>query len=73
VSRFTLAALGLALCSEVCTSLWIWLRSPTDSLRVWYQGSFVAYESERLLPWFIVFAILWGALSLVRRYISEKG
>ena len=54
----------IALIAEVGASLWLWLSSPTDTVRVWYEGNFWAYEAVRIIPWFILFAILAAAYSL---------
>lgn len=62
-----LAILVIALVAEVGTSWWRWVRAPTDTLRVWYEGSFVTYEIERLIPWVIILSILNGILLLIRR------
>jgi hypothetical protein len=47
----------LALFSEVISSGWTWIRAPSDTLRVGYEGSFLAYEFERLVPWSIAFVV----------------
>ena len=62
-----LAILVIALVAEVGTSWWRWVRAPTDSLRVWYQGSFLAYEGERLVPWIIILAVASAAYFLLKR------
>ena len=48
----------VALLSEVTSSGWTWIRAPSDTLHVGYEGSFVAYEIERLVPWSIAFIAL---------------
>lgn len=49
-----LVLLALALLAELGASWWTWVRSPTDSLRALYLGSFLDYELERLVPWSVV-------------------
>lgn len=43
--------------AEVVASWWIWGRTPTDTIRVWYSG-FWAFEAGRLHYWLPVFASL---------------
>ena len=57
----------IALVAEVFASWWAWGRAPTDSLRVLYEGDFLAYEVERLIPWLIVFALLGIIRLLIKR------
>ena len=49
-----LAFFILALLAELGSSWWTWVRSPTDSLRALYLGSFLDYEIERLVPWSVI-------------------
>lgn len=52
----------ISLAVEVGTSLWRWLRAPTDGLHVEYNFSFLAYEAERIVPWavfFVLMILLW--------------
>lgn len=52
----------ISLSVEVSTSLWKWLRAPTDGLHVYYNFSFLAYEAERIVPWaafFVLIVMLW--------------
>lgn len=67
-----LAILVIALVAEVGTSWWRWVRAPTDTLRVWYEGSFVSYEIERLIPWVIILTILSGIWLLIRSRSAFK-
>ena len=57
--------------AEVAASWWVWDRTPTDTVRVWYPG-FWAFETGRLRCWVTVLALvltLWIALwyPLLRR------
>jgi hypothetical protein len=54
----------IALVAEVAASWWTWERAPSDSLRTLYQGSFGAYEAERLIPWLVGFTLL-GIVRLI--------
>lgn len=67
-----LAILVIALVAEVGTSWWRWVRAPTDTLRVWYEGSFVSYEIERLIPWVIILTIVNGIWLLIRSRSAFK-
>lgn len=67
---------GVTLLTELATSLWTWVRAPTDTLRVEYD-SFFAYERQRLIVWLIVMAVItvmWlvsrkmGNVSVARRH-----
>jgi hypothetical protein len=60
MKRHPWAMFIVALLTELGTSFWQWGRYPTDSVRSWYEGSFWLYEAERLIPWAIIFVILWG-------------
>jgi len=48
----------VALVSELVSSVWTWIRAPSDTLHVGYDGSFLAYEIERLIPWSLAFVAL---------------
>jgi hypothetical protein len=62
----------LALVAEVATSWWQWVRAPTDTLRVRYGGSFLAFEIERFIPWLIILMIAIAAYLVLRvRYKSR--
>jgi len=66
-----IAFLSLLFGAEVSASWWIWGRSPSDSLHVWYAG-FWAFETGRLhywVPTLAVAAILW----LAARYLFQRG
>jgi hypothetical protein len=62
-------ALALVLFSaEIVASWWVWGRTPTDTIRVWYSG-FWPFEAGRLHYWLPVFAavlaiwiMVWYAL-----------
>jgi hypothetical protein len=58
----------VALLSELGTSWWVWGRAPTDSLRVLYGLSFLAYMKERLIPWLIIFAVF----ALLANFIGKR-
>jgi hypothetical protein len=62
----------VSLSVEVATSLWRWLRAPTDTLRAVYHGSFLGYEAERLVPWAVSF-LLAASLWLFLRRLSGAG
>lgn len=49
-----LPLLTFTLLAELVASWWTWVRSPTDSLRALYLGSFWDYELERLVPWSVI-------------------
>jgi len=57
----------IALLSEITSSGWTWIRAPSDTLRVGYEGSFVAYETERLIPWLITLGVSLLVCLLVDR------
>ena len=67
VRKQTLAIFVIALLAELGTSWWRWARAPTDSLRVWYQGSFLVYEAERLVPWIIVLTVVTAAYLVLKK------
>jgi len=70
--RNYLAVLVIALIADIGTSWWRWVRAPTDSLRVWYEGSFWAYQSERLIPWAIILAMSMIVWFLIEKRIAPK-
>jgi hypothetical protein len=70
--RHYLAVLVIALIAEVGTSWWRWVRAPTDSLRVWYEGSFWAYQMGRLIPWAIILAMSMIVWFLIEKRIAPK-
>jgi hypothetical protein len=55
----------VALVSEVASSIWTWIRAPSDTLQVGYEGSFLAYEFERLIPWAIAFIAMVLVFTMV--------
>jgi len=55
-----IALVSWFLFAEIGASWWIWGRSPTDSIRVWYSG-FWTFESGRLVFWAPIFG---GALAM---------
>jgi hypothetical protein len=57
----------VALVTEVGVSFWTWGHSPTHALRDLYEGNFLAYESERFIPWLIIFALLGIVRFLIKR------
>lgn len=65
-ARFTVLA-ALLFGAEVAASWWVWGRSPTDTIRVWYSGLW-AFEAGRLHYWLPVFASL-VALWIVVWYV----
>jgi hypothetical protein len=67
MKRQLLALFVVALIAEISASWWTWVRAPTDSLRVGYQGSFITYELERLVPWLIIFIALNSTLYFIER------
>ena len=67
MKRGLAALFVVALIAEISTSWWIWVRAPTDTLRAWYEGSFISYELERLVPWLIIFIVVNGARFFIER------
>jgi len=67
-ARF-IAFASLLFGAEVAASWWVWNRTPTDTIRVWYSGFWV-FEAGRLAHyWFPVFAsvlalwvVVWYAI-----------
>ena len=55
-----LAFLTIFLIVEVVTSWWVWSSQPSHGVPDHYGFSFINYETERLLPWAVVAAILVG-------------
>jgi hypothetical protein len=55
----------VALVSEVASSIWTWIRASSDTLQVGYEGSFLAYEFERLIPWAIAFIAMVLVFTMV--------
>jgi hypothetical protein len=55
----------VALVSEVASSIWTWIRAPSDTFQVGYEGSFLAYEFERLIPWAIAFIAMVLVFTMV--------
>jgi hypothetical protein len=70
--RYLLPAFFISLIAEVATSWWKWVRAPTDGLRVAYAGNFMAYASERLGPWLVIFIALWAAFLLLDRVRAKR-
>ena len=70
--KYLLPAFIIAFTAEVATSWWKWVRAPTDGLRVFYRGNFFAYAAERLVPWLIIFVVLWAAFLLVDRTRTKR-
>lgn len=62
----------IALLAELATSWWKWVRAPTDGLRVYYRGNFWAYAAERLMPWLLVFVVLYAIWILVERILLKR-
>ena len=59
-ARF-IALASLLFGAEIVGSWWVWSRTPTDTIRVWYSG-FWPFEAGRLHYWFPVSAtvlVLW--------------
>lgn len=52
----TIAA--VCLLTELGTSWWTWVHAPTDSLRVVYDESFLAYERSRLVVWLVIMIVI---------------
>lgn len=52
----TIAAVTLL--TELAASWWMWMRAPTDTLRVRYDESFFLYERPRLLVWLIIMIVI---------------
>ena len=71
MSRYIFPPL-IALLAELATSWWNWVRAPTDGLRVYYRGNFWAYAAVRLLPWLLVFLVLYGTWILVEKLLLKR-
>lgn len=63
--------------ADVAASWWVWGRTPTDTIRVWYSG-FWLFEAGRLHYWLPVFAsllalwiVVWYALLRHARPIAR--
>jgi hypothetical protein len=59
-ARF-IALASLLFGAEIVASWWVWGRTPTDTIRVWYSG-FWPFEAGRLhywLPVFVAVLVLW--------------
>ena len=59
---------------EIGTSLLVWSGQPSHGLVDLYRFSFVRYETERLIPWAIIVAVLslmWVARNLRYRRTSR--
>lgn len=67
MTRSDLAIITVGLLSEVGTSWWIWDRAPYDTLRSRYEGSFLAYELEGLMPWAVILTILMILYVVIRK------
>lgn len=57
----------VALLAELGALFWWWGQYPTDTVRVVYEGSFWMYVMEHIIPWAIIFFILWGAWLLISK------
>ena len=63
-----LGLLAVAFLVEVGASWWTWVRSPTDSLRALYLGSFLDYELDRLAPWSVLLMAAMFAWFVLHRW-----
>jgi hypothetical protein len=57
----------LCLSIEVVTSLWVWTSQPSHGLVDVYEGSFIKYETSRLLPWTLIVVAVLFLLLLARK------
>jgi hypothetical protein len=57
----------IAFLAEIGALLWWWGRYPTDTVRALYDGSFWRYAVEHIIPWALIFFILWGAWALISK------
>ena len=55
-----------AIAAEAIPSFWLWVTSPTDSVRVWYPSAF-SYVGEHFLVWCLAILCLLSLLTLARR------
>ena len=65
------AAFLFALVAEVAAIWWRWGAFPTDSLRVWYEGSFQTYFVDSFTPWLVIFTALTLAWLLFGKLRSK--
>jgi hypothetical protein len=70
--KYFLPALVISFVAEIAASYWTWGRAPTDGLRVVYEMNFTKYASERLLPWFVIFVVLWAVFLWIARTRSKR-
>ena len=57
----------IALLAEFGALLWWWGRYPTDTVRVLYDGSFWWFAVEHMLPWAVIFFVLWGVWAVISK------
>ena len=63
-----------ALAAEALAVTWRWGASPTDGLRVGYEGEFLTYFVDSLAPWLVIFTVLmlaWLLISKARNKSSD--
>ena len=65
MTRLILAFAAMFLTVEVVTSWWVWSSQPSHGLVDIYGFSFIRYETERLLPWAVLAAIILGLFWLL--------
>ena len=58
----------VALLAELGALCWWWGSYPTDSVRALYEGSFWRFAAEHIIPWAIIFFILWGAWAIISKH-----
>jgi len=58
--------------AEVAASWWVWGRTPTDTIRVWYSG-YWAFEVGRMHYWVPVFASVLALWSVIWYALLRRG
>ena len=70
--KWRLLALAItAFLAEIITSWWVWTSQAMDGAVERHYGSFSTYEAERVVPWLVIFAILFGLMFLVNKLAKK--
>ena len=62
----------ISLSVEVVTSLWVWTSQPSHGLVDVYEGSFIKYETARLLPWVLIVVAMLSFLWVPRKLLYGR-
>ena len=72
MKRFSVTFTIMFLIVELATSWSVWSNQPSHGLDDVYEFSFINYETERLLSWSIITAIVVGLFWLASKFYRAK-